>query len=736
MLLSRAGAWLSREYVAVPLFFVVLLLIGLLGVRSVPISTDEPIMNVLASEATGYVAGENAWPEATERRYHGPLMEMAIYWIQYKTFEVSMQAGTGPLTIADLAVIRHAATYLTFLLGVAGFYFLCKRRFGAWPIALLGSLLLVLSPRVFGQTVATSLFVLWLLTVAWRMWAAHPLEYLTFSLPAAAVQGRFELDYWGLSTRLALQRILDRDARSQLVVRASNNITYENARTFFPDRVILKAQSGSNVDYLLQILADMRYTMNNAGPWLILLASLAPHEAGAAERRPNVVLILTDNHGAWTLGCYGNQDIRTPHIDGLAKQGTLFTRCYSSNAVCSPTRATLLTGLIPSQHGVHTYLRAGEPQIGPKAHCTIAEFRSLSTILAQLGYVCGLSGKWHLGDNLRPQMGFSSWVTMPHGHTIEFYDADVIEDGKIRKEPTYLTDFWTDHGVRFIEKNKERPFFLYLAYNGPYGLGKSLLAPARNRHAAYYADKDMKSFPREKVHPWLFNNKEYINNVHAMRRYAAEISGIDDGVGRILDTLKKHKLDENTLVLFTADQGLAGGHSGFWGMGDHTRPLTAYDWTAHVPLIYRQPGRIAADRRSDLLVSNYDVLPTVLEFLELKDKTPTKPPLPGRSYAKVLRGQQLDWDNTVFFEFEFLRSIRTPEWRYIDRFPTGPHELYNVKNDPGERHNLAGEQAQADVRKQLRQRLNDFFARYADPKYDLRRGGKSKAPLLSAPGTR
>src|SRR5262249_18171861 len=278
------------------------------------------------------------------------------------------------------------------------------------------------------------------------------------------------------------------------------------------------------------------------------------------------------------------------------------------------------------------------------------------------------------------------------------------EEGKIRKEPAYLTDFWTDHGIRFIEKNKDRPFFLFLSYNGPYGLGKTLLEPARNRHAAYYADKDLKSFPREKVHPWLHNNKEYINNPTAMRRYAAEISGIDDGVGRIMETLHKHGLGENTLVLFTADQGLAGGHGGFWGMGDHTRPLTAYDWTMHVPLIYRQPGRIPAGKRQDLLVSNYDMMPTLLDHLGLKAKMPDKPLLPGHSYANVLRDKAVAWDDTVFFEFENIRAIRTKSWKYIHRFPDGPNELYDLKNDPGEKKNLYDPRAESLEQKDLHKR--------------------------------
>ena len=108
-------------------------------------------------------------------------------------------------------------------------------------------------------------------------------------------------------------------------------------------------------------------------------------DAAEPDPRPNVVLILTDNQGPWTLGCYGNPDIRTPRIDQLAREGMLFRHCYSSNAVCSPTRATLLTGLIPSQHGVHSYLAAGAPQTGPRAYSTIAEFRSLPEILGRSG---------------------------------------------------------------------------------------------------------------------------------------------------------------------------------------------------------------------------------------------------------------------------------------------------------------------------------------------------------------
>lgn len=463
-------------------------------------------------------------------------------------------------------------------------------------------------------------------------------------------------------------------------------------------------------------------------------------ELSAAEA-PNVVMIMTDNHGAWTLGCYGNNDIRTPNIDRLAEEGTLFDNAFASNPVCSPTRATVLTGLIPSQHGVHCFLRGGNLQVGPKARCTLDEFRSLPEILKDAGYRCGLVGKWHLGANLSPQEGLDDyWITMPHGGTSTFYDAQIIEDGKIRKEPQYLTDFWTKHAVHFIsQQSKEQPFFLFLSYNGPYSLSRLLLREGRNRHADYYRDKELPSFPREKTHPWQLHNRDYINNPTSIRRVATEVSGVDDGVGSIMSTLKQHGMDENTIVIFLADQGWVGGHGGFFGMGDHTRPVTARDGMMKIPMIWRFPNRIAADRRSDRMVANYDVLPTLLDQLNLRDETPEMSP--GRSFLKELDPKKtasspfvrsVQTHAAVFYEFESLRCIRTGSWKYVHRHPNGPHELYNLHDDPDEFHNLCGDRTlEADsrlagVQQELKQRLDEFFSQYAAPKYDLWNGGGSQ----------
>jgi arylsulfatase A-like enzyme len=456
--------------------------------------------------------------------------------------------------------------------------------------------------------------------------------------------------------------------------------------------------------------------------WVSFISS-----AFAATRPPNVVFILTDNQGAWTLGCYGNPDIRTPHIDQLAAEGTRFTHALSSNPVCSPTRATFLTGLIPSQHGLHSFLDA-KYMMGPEAYNTLQEFTSLGEVLRDAGYTCGLSGKWHLGANMTPSEGFTTWTTKPDGGTQEFYDQKVIENGQLRVESGYTTDFWTRKGVEFIQANKDRPFFLYLAYNGPYSLGKLMLNESKNRHAAYYADKPLQSFPGDAMHPWQHDNKAFHNTDAARRRMASEVSGVDDGVGEIMAALKANGLDDNTLVVYSSDQGWMGGQNGMWGMGDHFRPIGAHELMMQIPLIFRQPGKIPPAQTCDALVSNDDFMPSVLSQLGLGDKMPQQPQSPGRDFSPALRGEKLtDWENTVFYEMETTRAIRTERWKYVARFPNGPNELYDMQADAQERFNQYGQPGTDEIKADLAQRLDAFFAKYADPKYDIWKDGGSKA---------
>ena len=297
---------------------------------------------------------------------------------------------------------------------------------------------------------------------------------------------------------------------------------------------------------------------------------------------------------------------------------------------------------------------------------------------------------------------------MPRGGTSSLYRDPVILDGELLEEsPKYMTDLWTERGIDFIEQNKdgEQPFFLFLSYNGPYCLSRLLLRPAKNRWAEYYADKPMLSFPRDSAHPWQYSNLDYHNNIVSMRRVAAEVSGVDDGVGQIFETLREHGLDENTLVVFAGDQGWMGGHNGFFGMGDHTRPMAAHDMMMHVPLLFWHPEGIQPGK-SEAMVTNNDFLPSVLEYVGLEKRIPQKPRLPGRSYAPILRGEKIDWPTEMYYEMESCRSLRTEKWKYVERrSPSGPGELYDMEQDPMERFNLFGQAGYEEVQARLAAQL-------------------------------
>lgn len=176
-----------------------------------------------------------------------------------------------------------------------------------------------------------------------------------------------------------------------------------------------------------------------------------------------------------------------------------------------------------------------------------------------------------------------------------------------------------------------------------------------------------------------------------------------------------------------------GGQNGFFGMGDHTRPIAAHDLMMQVPLIFCHPRGIKPGQTNNL-VSNYDFLPSLLDYMGLKNRIPQKPKLPGRSFAPVLRGEPIEWETAMFYEMESCRSVRTEDWKYVARrSPDGPSELYDMAHDPHERFNLFGQAEHARIQDEMAEKLDTFFNEYADPQYDIWRGGRSKARRLVAP---
>lgn len=466
----------------------------------------------------------------------------------------------------------------------------------------------------------------------------------------------------------------------------------------------------------------------------------------AAASPPNIVLIVSDNQSQSLLGTYGNTGILTPHIDQLAAEGIRFNRAFAVNGVCSPTRATLMTGLLPSQTGVHVALPTN---VDVEHWSAIEEFRNLPQTLKAAGYRTALVGKYHLGAHEEPQLGFDFWVTFPGGHTTTFYDEVVVDNGRTYRSPEHLTDFWTRRAVDFIEQQSNgQPFFLLLTYNGPYMLPPTVTMEPNNRYADYYV-RHTPPFPQEPVHPFLKNWAtgrgpsglmvregttawtaiNALNNKTAMVNTASETAMVDDGVGKVLDALISAGLDDNTLVIYTSDQGASYGHHGLWGNTSWSFPFAAYNINMQVPLIFRHPERIPGGIENDRMINQVDILPTLLDYIGLHDIEIANSP--GKSFASMLEGKEIAWDDTVFFEFVTVRVIETPKWKYLRRFPpSDPRELYDLEADAGETRNLIDSPGHTAVVAALDERLMAYFERHADPQYDLWNGGTAKGRLL------
>ncbi|UCC53066.1 MAG: sulfatase-like hydrolase/transferase [Anaerolineaceae bacterium] len=467
------------------------------------------------------------------------------------------------------------------------------------------------------------------------------------------------------------------------------------------------------------------------------------------EKRPNIIVIIVDNMPAQALGCYGNKDAQTPNLDRLATQGIKFNNTYCANGVCSPSRASLLTGLMPSQHGIHFALPDNWDWY-PENFDAVARLRTLPQTLKDNGYKTGLVGKFHMGSPYTPQHGFDVWVPDEHGHTIDFFDMHYVENGEVHHYDGHATDFWTDKAIEFVNINAggKKPFFLYVAYNAPYGDGFAMQGDPKMPFGSYFKDKPMESLPREAVSKrnidfvmrWtgtdlpgfdFSDNLTAQNNLPRMRNYFAQISHMDDGVGRLMQTLQENGLDDDTIILFTADHGISMGRNGVWGVSPYAFPAVGYRQCFNIPMIVKHTNHVTPLQESNQMVMQTDWFRTLLDYIGLNEIKIDDSP--GRSMAPLLKGDQLTGNfDAAFYEQEELRAVRTQRWSFFKYFAGSENyqfddELYDLASDPGEDHNLATDPAYADVIAELSTRIDTFFAKNANPKYDLWNGGTAMA---------
>lgn len=465
-------------------------------------------------------------------------------------------------------------------------------------------------------------------------------------------------------------------------------------------------------------------------------------------KRPNILFFMSDNQPADLLGCYGNDEVKTPHLDALSARGVRFDNAFCVNAMCSPCRASVLTGLMPSQHGIHNWLDDRLMDHWPRNWSAIADVANLPTILKSAGYATALIGKFHLGVPFTPQLGFDHWVTFPHGHTTSFYDNEVIDQDDRYTFPGHTVDFFTDKTVEYLEHRagQDAPFFAFVPFNGPYGHWPAIKGRSQTEFADLYDDADMHSIPREGLSSDVIERfglrvaqggvREQFkgplllpNNITSLRNYFAQISLIDHSVGRVLAALERLGLEEDTLVVFSADHGFSLGHNGVWGHGAAAFPASGHRPSYHIPLIISGAG-VAQNTVSDALVSQIDLFPTLAGLAGAGDAAPSLPSS-ACDLGGILKGEDGGRD-AVFYEQEETRVIRTRDWLYAQRFKGAssfplPDALYDLTTDPLETENFSGLPDYAHTEAALRTRLDAFFNHYALPEYDLWNGGSAKS---------
>ena len=442
---------------------------------------------------------------------------------------------------------------------------------------------------------------------------------------------------------------------------------------------------------------------------------MASRDAG----RPNVLFILSDDQGAWALGCGGNREIRTPALDRLAARGVRFDNFFCTSPVCSPARASLLTGDIPSRHGVHDWIRVGS--VGDNRVDYLAGQTLVTDVLADNGYRCGLVGKWHLGASDVPRPNFVRWFAHQSGMG-PYYGAPMIDHDRPCVVEGYLSEALADAAIAFLHDEAERvePFWLSLCFTAPH-------YPWIDSHPKaftdLYEDCAFTSCPDEPPHPWFTGGKAAIEKGRSERResligYFAAVTAMDAAIGRVLEQLDARGLTDSTLVAFMSDNGMNCGHHGIWGKGNGTRPQNMYDTSVKVPCIMSQPGRIPEGKVSAALVSGYDVFPTLTDYLAVAHDPGRRKP--GRSFRGILEGTSSVAGESivVYDEYGPVRMVRTAEWKYVHRYPDGPHELFDLRTDRDERRNRVDDPAAAAMVTALRDRLDQWFRTYADPVRD------------------
>lgn len=433
-------------------------------------------------------------------------------------------------------------------------------------------------------------------------------------------------------------------------------------------------------------------------------------------QRPNFVVILTDDQGRWAMP-HRMPELQMPHLAQLLTESVEFDQAYCASPVCSPSRAAMLTGRTPSATGVHDWLVGGRhPQAHPDLY--LDGQPTTGQVLADAGYQCALSGKWHVGDSRRPAPGFEYWYAHRYGGS-SYVDAPIWQDGQEATEPRYLTRAITEQALDFLDgRDRERPFYLAVHYTAPHAPWVDGNHPQDLTER--YAGCEFDSVPwAAQPHPWMEGRHEHdacrAEPIDHLTGYAASLTGVDEGLGLLRDKLTEQGVADSTVVIYLSDNGYAWGHHGVWGKGNGTWPLNFFDNAVRVPVVAHLPG--GPHGVSQRLISTRALHGTLCELAGVQN--PADRWGPRDSFADTLLGQPERTDEFVVVTSEYGQGRMITDGRFVlvER-SEGPGELYDHATDPQEADNRYQDPELADLREQLSVQLAAWFERYARPDQD------------------
>ncbi|MEV4729838.1 sulfatase [Saccharopolyspora sp. NPDC049426] len=468
--------------------------------------------------------------------------------------------------------------------------------------------------------------------------------------------------------------------------------------------------------------------------------------------RTNIVFIMSDDHAAHAISAYGSRVNTTPHLDRIADEGMRMDGTYCTNAICSPSRATILTGTYSHINGVSSIWTEMDYRVP-----TFVE------VLRDSGYATALFGKWHLGEHWRSlPRGFDEWKIFPGQG--DYVDPEMIDATGASTVPGYATDIVTDQAIDWLDnRDQDKPFCMMVHHKAPH---RPWVPDVKHRHLyadgtipepeTFFDDHATRSKAVRGVHMTIADDlgaEDLKSDVPAhlrgpenrearmrwkyqiyMRDYLQCIQSIDDNVGRLLDHLDDTGLAENTLVVYTSDQGFFLGDHGWFDK------RLMFDQSLQMPMLIRWPAQIAPGSRCEEIITNADFAPTFLDACGL-DTAEELPAAQGRSFLPLLRGEQVDdWPDAVYYRYwehddpihnaPAHYGIRTADHKLIHYYGAGlgvpgaserifdpEWELYDLRVDPAELNNLADDPAHAEIRRELEVKLAEYQRHYADAPY-------------------